>query len=257
MSSEEATLRDVLEGRAGNRARTLRVAREGLPHLNAEGTNGVDNLQALNKRRRDVVQYRACVALAWTREQILEETGWPLQRLMATEQVVREEDRRIWGQVDPVAIFAEYREQQLLCAKELEDIAASFKDSKQFSALVGAVKAKSDLLDKIIKVGQELGLVKRAAREINVHGAVDVRTLSVSELRIHLEKEVSGLRKLLEPPPAVNGAAGVVLRRVLTGRSQEVRDNIAPEAPQPAQEPAEKAPGSSGPRVKRLAPPEP
>jgi hypothetical protein len=176
---------------------------------------------------------------------------------MAVEQIVREEDRRIWGQVDPVAVFAEYREQQLLCAKELEDLATSFRDSRQFSALVGAVKARSDLLDKIIKVGQELGLIKRAAREISVHGAVDVRSLSVSELRVHLEKEVSGLRKLLAPPPDVSGAPGVVLRRVLTGRSQEVGGNIANEAPPTAQEPANPAPRASGPRVKRLAPDEP
>lgn len=254
VEAEEVTLRDVTDGKVGYRARLTQIARNGLPHLNAEGTDGTDNVQALTRRRRDLVQYRACTALGWSREQILEETGWSLQRLQALEQITKDEDRRIWNQVDPVNIYADYREQQLLCAHELEDLAVVFRNGKQFSALVSAIKARSEVFDKIIKIGQELGLIKRAAREVNLRGSVDVRSLSIAELRVHLSKEVSGLRRMLEPPKSVGGVAGVVLQRVLTQKSG---GNIADEAPQAAQEPAEPVKGTAGPRVKRLASSEP
>lgn len=256
---ELVTLKDVLEGKIGNRARILRIAREGLPQFDGGGVVLGDtpsdeiNSQAIRSRKRDVIQLRACIALGWTRDQILEETNWTLQRLMYTERHLAEEDRRIWEKADPIAIFAEYREHQILCAKELEDLATYFKDSRQFSSLVGAVKAKSDILDKIIKVGQELGVVKRAAKEISIRGQVDVRTLSVAELRVHLEKEVSGLQKLLEAPPRVRGPAGAVLKRILPVKSED-SENFAPEAPQPSQEAREEEAKPFTPRVKRLAP---
>jgi hypothetical protein len=241
--ADESTLKDVTEGRAGHRARLLRVAREGLPHFDGEGVDASENAQAVGRKRRDIVQYRACVALGWGREQIMEETGWSHQHLMAAEQFVKDEDRKIWGQADPVGIFSEYREQQLLCAKELEDLAIVFRNGRQFSALVGAVKARSEILDKVVKAGQELGLIKRAAREISLHGSVDVRSLSISELRVHLQKEVSGLRKILDPPNQLEGTAGVVLNRILGAKAEP--------APKPAK------PTVPAPRVKQLAPEKP
>jgi hypothetical protein len=256
---ERITLKEVLDGKIGNRARFLRIAREGLPQFDGSGIihgetpSDEINSQAIRSRKRDIIQLRACVALGWTRDQILEETNWNLQRLMCTERYLAEEDRRIWEKADPIAIFAEYREHQILCAKELEDLAMYFKDSRQFSSLVGAVKAKSDVLDKIIKVGQELGVVKRAAKEISIRGQVDVRTLSVAELRVHLEKEVSGLQKLLESPPRVRGPAGAVLKRILPAKSEDI-ENFSSEAPQPSQEEREEEAKPFTPRVKRLAP---
>lgn len=223
------------------RSRALRVAREGFTNL-AES-------QAISERRRSIAQYRACRALLWTREQILEETGWTLQNLMAVEKLTEEADLKIWERgIDPISIFCEYRDAQFLAARELEELALAFKDSKQFSALVGAVKARSEILDKVIKTGQELGLIKRAAREIRLHGEVDIRKKSVKELRVILAKEVRGLRRMLgsaaEEVPE-NTPAAAVFRRLIPAA---VSEPIEAEA-----ETVEVKEPRKPPRVKRLA----
>ena len=227
---EELSLEFIEKEHAGARARAKRIARDGLPDLPANAK--------LDERKRDAAQYRAGISLLWDRERILQETGWSLQRFLAVERFVRDEDKRLMDNVDPRAVFSEYRTQQLQAAAELEDLAEIFRHSRQFNALVSAVKARSDILDKVIKTGQELGIVKRAAREVNVTGQIDFKSMSIRELRVHLRQEMTEVRELLAPPEEVGGLAATVLARVLG----------APEEPE--------APGNGKPkgarRVKRL-----
>lgn len=228
-----------------SRDRHLRVARSGYP-----------NAVRLSIKEKSLLisQYRACVALLWTREQILEETGWSLQQLMGIEKAADEEDERTWARgADPVSIFSEYRERQLMAARELEDLALAFRAGGQFSALVTAIKARSDILDKVIKCGQDLGLIKRSPREIRFRGKVDIKAMNVQELRVLLGREIRQLHKLIDPHRSnvVEGTAGVVLQRIL--RSGEGESSPKPptaEEPKEAKEEVEK-PRS---RVKRLAP---
>jgi hypothetical protein len=206
----DATDLDLIEKeRSGARARTKRIVREGLPALPANAE--------INERKKEIAQYRAGVSLLWDRERILQETGWSLQRFLAVERAVREEDRRLAEEIDPRVVFSEYRLQQLQAAQELEDLAEVFRHSRQFSALVSAVKTRSDILDRVVKTGQELGVIKRAAREVNVNAQVDFRSMSVRELRVHLRREMAEVRDLLGAEPEPSGLAQTVLSRVLSG----------------------------------------
>jgi len=228
----EATFEE-LKG-AGARGRAVRIVREGLPALPANAE--------INKRKKEAAQYRAGVALIWDRERILQETGWSLQQFMAVERYVQDEDLRLTKEADPRQVFAQYRLQQLQAAQELEDLAEIFRSSRQFTALVSAVKTRSEILDKVIKTGQELGILKRAAREVNVNAKVDFRAMSVNELRVHLQSEMSEVRDLLQAEPAPSKLANSVLNRILTPKKED-----AVEAEGVETEP-EKTP-----RVKRLA----
>lgn len=244
-AEEEVSLSLIELDRAGARARTRRIAREGLPELPANAE--------VSERKKEAAQFRAGLAMMWDRERILQETGWSLQKFLAVERWCKEEDERLARALDPAAVWSEYRLQQLQAARELEDLAEIFRRSKQFSALVGAVKARSEILDKIVKTGQDLGLIKRAAREVNITGEVDFTSMSVQELRVHLHREVRGLQDLLTPPIDISsGPAGRVLERVLAPPGEP-----APETPPEGQGEVKPRPGR---RVKRLAgkkPPDP
>jgi hypothetical protein len=200
---EDVSLDTLTEGRAGARARALQVARQGLPHH-----------RDLSERRKELAQYRAAISLLWDRERILLETGWSLQKLMAVENMARDEAKRVVDEIDPRVIYEQYRTQQLQACAELENLAEAFKKSSQHNALVAAVKARSEILDRIVKMGQELGLIKRAAHEVEIHAKVDLRQLSIAELRVQLAKEVRDLKSLLEPP-RLDGVADTVAQRVL------------------------------------------
>lgn len=204
-----STLEDLRT--TGARARAKRIARHGLPEF-AENAR-------INKYRQAAAQYRACVALVLSREEILQETGWSLQWLMTIENYVEKEDKELYERKDPRLVFAEYRQRQLQCARELEDLTEIYRRSKQYSAMVNAVKARSDIIDRIFKTGQDLGIIEKKAKKIEIDGKVglDVTSLSVEELRVHVSTEVRELADLLNLPPAPDSTpAGAVLRR-LTG----------------------------------------
>jgi hypothetical protein len=245
-NAKELELSDVASGCAGAKARTRNLAKFGIQDLTES--------QEIRRDRRDITQYRACISLMWSRDQILQETGWSLQRLMSVERTSRDEYRRMWDSADSTLLFAEYREQQMLCCKELQDMAEIFRGSKQFAALTTAIKARSSILEQIIKVGQELGVIKRAARELQIHGHVDIRSMSISELQVHLSKEVTGLQAYLaDPQKRLQGTVGAVLRRI----TQPVEEggkviDASLQLPTYKQEPIPAEPRA--PRVKQLAP---
>ena len=70
--------------------------------------------------------------------------------------------------------------------------------------------------DRIVKMGQELGLIQRASKKIEVDARVDVSQLTVEELRVHVSSEFRELQDLLEPPSMPEDSpAAAVMRRVL------------------------------------------
>lgn len=211
---DEVSLESIETAKAGARARAKRIARIGV--------RGLRKNQELNQKKKDAIQYRACRALLWERERILLETGWSLQWFMSIEKYVGDEDRRLWSETDSRSIFASYREQQLQIAGELEDLSEIFRGSKQFSALVSALRTRADVLDRIVKIGQELGVIHKTAKQLEVSGTVDVTQLNVTELRVHITKQVEEINRLLVP---VDGGtahpANAVMRRLEASFSGE------------------------------------
>lgn len=159
----------------------------------------------------------------WDRDRILIETGWSLQRLAAVERFVRQEERRIHKSRDTYVVWTEYRLQQLQCAKELEDMAEIFRSTKQHNAVVTALKARSDIVERIVKMGQELGVIDRAAKKVEVesHSTIDVQSMSVSEIRVHIKEQMSELKKLIEIPSGpTHGPASIFLQKALPAASE-------------------------------------
>lgn len=206
--TDEVSLALIERDAAGERARIRGIARKGLPPMR--------KVSEINIHRKRAAQYRACVALGWDSEQILFETSWPLTRLMAVRNYVEDEDKRLYEKKDPAQIFAVYTRQQQLCMKELEDLAMVFKKSKQFSSLVNAVKTRSDILERVVKMGQELGIIKRTPREVNISGKVDLNDMSAAQLRVYVKDEMRQMSAMLEIPlNKAEGPAGAVLEKIL------------------------------------------
>lgn len=238
---EAVSLERIRTEKTGARARSKRIARMGFV--------GLKRNQELNQKRKDAIQYRACRALLWNRERILLETGWSLQWFMSIEKYVSDEDRRIWSETDSRALFAVYREQQLQIATELEDLSEIFRGSKQFSALVSSLRTRADVLDRVVKTGQELGVIHKTAKQVEVSGTVDVTQLDVTELRVHITRQVDEINRLLIPVAgAAEHPANVVMSRL-----EETFSGRDPDEPIEAEvEVLEKA-TARRPRRKRLA----
>lgn len=218
---ERISLEAIETAKAGSRARSKRIARIGI--------RGLRKNQEINQKRKDAIQYRACRALLWERERILLETGWSLQWFMSIEKYVTDEDRQLWSETDSRSIFASYREQQLQIATELEDLSEIFRGSKQFSALVSSLRTRADVLDRIIKTGQELGVIHKTPKQIEVSGNVDVTQLNAVELRAHIVHQVEEINRLLVPEDGgANHPAGAVMKQL---EASFTRSEVVPDEP--------------------------
>lgn len=87
--------------------------------------------------------------------------------------------------------YIDYVAQQRRNIKDLDQLIERAKTTTQFNALVGAIKARSDIQDKIIRVGQETGILDKAPeKKVILHGVAvanmdnnSLRRMIVDEMR--------------------------------------------------------------------------
>jgi hypothetical protein len=95
-------------------------------------------------------------------------------------------------------IFIDYCTRQSQLVRDLERLkqALEQRNWKNGQAYVGAVKAQSEILDKLISTGQELGLIQKIAEKFIMVGGMDVRDMDMSQLMTSLEQEINDAEKL-------------------------------------------------------------
>jgi len=96
----------------------------------------------------------------------------------------------------PEHVYVEYILAQERNINDLTAMIAEFKKSKQYNAMVGAIKARADLHDKLIAKGQEFGLFRKES-EHKVIAGVLVSELSREDLKSAITGAISGLDKMM------------------------------------------------------------
>lgn len=87
-------------------------------------------------------------------------------------------------------IFLEYKWAQEKCMRDLDDAMKGIPEN-QPNALIGAIKAKSDIIDKVLKTGQEIGVInKEPERKVIIHGHV-VAQMDNNSLRKLIAQETN------------------------------------------------------------------
>lgn len=65
---------------------------------------------------------------------------------------------------NPAKLYLHYKLRQERFIEELEDLREELKGTNQANAILGSIRAKSDIVDKVLKAGQDLGVLPRAAQ---------------------------------------------------------------------------------------------
>lgn len=94
-------------------------------------------------------------------------------------------------------VYAEYVLRQLQNVYELTDAVEKAKGKGNTPVIVGAVRARGEIWDRLIKVGQEFGVLERKPEEKRIIAGVMVANLSDVQLRQAITSELSGLDKLV------------------------------------------------------------
>jgi len=96
-------------------------------------------------------------------------------------------------------LYIRYMIEQSINLENLSKMIKEFRESKQYSAMVNAIRTRSDILDKIVAKGQEFGLIKKTPDRKEVVAGLIVGELSNNQLRegiTHAIKHLDGLTKM-------------------------------------------------------------
>ena len=96
--------------------------------------------------------------------------------------------------------YVQYIIDQTANLNRLDEFIISNKDSKSRSSqsVVGAIRAKSEILDKIIARGQEFGIIKKVANRSEVVAGVLIAELSNTQLKKEITTSLDSLNLLLK-----------------------------------------------------------
>ncbi len=89
--------------------------------------------------------------------------------------------------------FIEYQIEQRRGIKDLDDLIRNLDANSQYNALIGAIRLRSDIVDKIVNRAQEFGLVRKEAERKEMIGGFIIAQLGAEDLR----KEIIAQTKLM------------------------------------------------------------
>lgn len=94
-------------------------------------------------------------------------------------------------------VYVEYMIEQLKNVTTLSDVIDNYRSTKQATAIVGAVKVRSEIIDKLITKGQEFGLIKKVPNRNEFVGGVVIANLTNQELKKQITGALGGLNDML------------------------------------------------------------
>jgi hypothetical protein len=95
-------------------------------------------------------------------------------------------------------VYVEYLISQSRNIQDLNDLVDTLDKKQQYNALVGAIRLRSDIHDKIIARGQEFGVIRKEAETKRIIGGLLVTDMSSSEIRTAIGTHLGELKGMME-----------------------------------------------------------
>jgi hypothetical protein len=193
---------------------------------NRDEISGESKAETARRWRAEEEMLRACMAESLPRTQIKRILGVGDKDLGIIEKRLLANEGQLFINQSTAHRFFTYTLQQEQCARDLEYILSMImaemdiwneayrnrlnndddeeeggsklppKPSAQ--AAIMAIKAKSEILDRTIKMGQDLGLIEKRAKELRVSGNLNLASLPTEELRMLRDKKRSEFNELVD-----------------------------------------------------------
>jgi hypothetical protein len=94
-------------------------------------------------------------------------------------------------------VYVEYMIDQLKNIAALDDVISNYRETKQATAIVGAIRARSEIMDKLIARGQEFGLIKKVPNRNELVAGVVIANLTNKELKKEITGALGGLNEMM------------------------------------------------------------
>jgi hypothetical protein len=133
-----------------------------------------------------------------TDKEIIELTGLEADAYKQLRQRLVEEKAAELTAKPAEHVYVEYVIWQSQGIVDLTKMMDQFRKTKQYNAMVGAVRVRAELYDKLIAKGQEFGVFKKTPERREILGGFVLADLSSDKLRTMVTGALSDLDKLMK-----------------------------------------------------------
>jgi hypothetical protein len=133
-----------------------------------------------------------------TEEEIIDELGVTAQHYQAAKQFLLTSKGEEEERMTPQQRYARYMIEQERNIADLNDLVGNLDYKKQYSAIVGAIRIRSEIAENVIKTGQTLGVVSKEPERRVVVGGISITDMSETDLRKGVLTAIGGLSQMIE-----------------------------------------------------------
>lgn len=123
--------------------------------------------------------------------------------------------------------FARYVIEQERNVKDLDDLVTNLNKKTQYNMLLGAVRLRADIADRVIATGQTLGVIEKEPEKKMIVGGISVSELPDKDLKKGVVKAVAGFAKLLEKYGEGQNLRELQPGQLHYGEAVEVKEKMA------------------------------
>lgn len=124
---------------------------------------------------------------------IVDNYGWDDETFKAIKAIMFETRSNALRGMPREHVYVQYCIDQGQNLRDLTDLIRSLDSQKQYNALVGAIRLRSDIQDKIIARGQEFGIIKKEPERKEYVGGLLIADLSTDDVRKALADKLNSL----------------------------------------------------------------
>lgn len=147
--------------------------------------------------RKQVAQLMALYAEGCNDDESLALMGLSPARFVRVKKALFDQEAERLAATPTEHTFVQYVLDQTACIKDLTDLLKEAKKQKNSNAGVGAIRARSDIYDKIVRTGQEFGLLEKKPEERRIVAGVMVAQLTNDQLRQAITGAISNLNEMV------------------------------------------------------------
>lgn len=153
-------------------------------------------LMPAREKRKIISDVRRLIGKGYTDEEILEEMDIRSDTLRLIKHHIYKIDKMTFENLDNATVYSDYifKCQQMI--RDLDEMKVKFRNRGQWTALVASVKTKKEILDGVIKMGQEFGYISKKATELKMSGEISMTAMSTKDMKAEIAREVESLNKL-------------------------------------------------------------
>lgn len=94
--------------------------------------------------------------------------------------------------------YVSYCLEQRKCIKDIDELTKNLNEKTQYNAIVGALRLRSDILDKMVERGQEFGLIAKVAEKRQVTHGIVLADLSDKDLKKKIAEQAADMSDLIK-----------------------------------------------------------